>query len=88
MHGVVFENSGWNDIDDVGGGEVGQESSELAAKQAAGGVTVEESSPHISMKVTKKFTELSIWRNGADWLVSAPDAERIFRSRSQLFLLR
>jgi hypothetical protein len=40
-----------------------------AAKQAAGGVTVEESSPHISMKVTKKFTEHESMAYGADWLV-------------------
>jgi WD40 repeat protein len=62
MHGGcrVLRIQGWNDIDD---GEAYQE-------QTTGGVTVEESSsPHISMKVTKKFTEHESMAYGADWLV-------------------
>jgi WD40 repeat protein len=62
MHGGcrVLRIQGWNDIHEDGG---------VAANDTTGGVTVEDSSPRIRMKVTKKFTEHESMAYGADWLV-------------------
>lgn len=67
MHGGcrVLRIQGWDDIDD---GEADQHS-KAAANKASGGVIVEDSTSHVSMKVTKKFTEHESMAYGADWLV-------------------